>query len=90
LRSGGATGRSVEGYRYYVSHRLITRGRPKEADLGRRVPAVDLETLVEDRIVAFLGDAAAAFDAVSVWPPSPASPSRAKPSSSTSPDGTRN
>jgi len=51
-------------YRYYVSHSLIRRGRPKGRDGGRRVPAADLEGLIEDRIVAFLGDQAAGFSAV--------------------------
>jgi site-specific DNA recombinase len=51
-------------YRYYVSHNLIRRGRPKGGDAGRRVPAGDLENLIEDRILAFLGDAAAIFSAI--------------------------
>jgi site-specific DNA recombinase len=51
-------------YRYYVSHNLIRRGRPKEADCGRRVPAGELERLVESRIVSFLSQPAAIFDAV--------------------------
>jgi DNA invertase Pin-like site-specific DNA recombinase len=50
-------------YRYYVSQSLIRRGRPKGTDAGRRVPAGDLEGLVEDRIIAFLGDPAAMFSA---------------------------
>ena len=50
-------------YRYYVSQSLIKRGRPKGVDAGRRVPAGDLESLIEDRIIAFLCDAAAMFSA---------------------------
>ena len=62
-------------YRYYVSHDLIAGRKPK-ADTGsstgqpprrrssaRRIPAVDLEAIVEQRLVAFLGDAAA-IDAI--------------------------
>jgi AraC-like DNA-binding protein len=51
-------------YRYYVSHSLIRRGRPKDSDAGRRVPAGELERLVENRIIELLGDASAIFDAV--------------------------
>jgi DNA invertase Pin-like site-specific DNA recombinase len=43
-------------YRYYVTHSLIKRGRPKASDTARRVPAGDLELLVEERIVSFLKD----------------------------------
>ncbi|MHA1536033.1 MAG: recombinase family protein, partial [Alphaproteobacteria bacterium] len=43
-------------YRYYVSHSLIKRGRPKASDAARRVPAGDIERLVEERIVSFLKD----------------------------------
>jgi len=43
-------------YRYYVTHSLIKRGRPKASDAGRRVPAGDIERLVEERIVSFLKD----------------------------------
>ena len=50
-------------YRYYVSQSLIKRGRPKGIDAGRRVPAGELESLIEDRIIAFLCDAAAMFSA---------------------------
>jgi len=51
-------------YRYYVSQSLVTRDRGKGSDAGRRVPASDVEGLVEDRTVAFLRDAPAVFDAV--------------------------
>jgi DNA invertase Pin-like site-specific DNA recombinase len=43
-------------YRYYVTHSLIKRGRPKASDAARRVPAGDIERLVEERLIAFLGD----------------------------------
>ena len=43
-------------YRYYVTHSLIKRGRPKASDAARRVPAGDVERLVEERIVSFLKD----------------------------------
>lgn len=42
-------------YRYYVSHDLIRRRRPSDAQSGWRVPAGELEALVERRILAFLG-----------------------------------
>ena len=41
-------------YRYYVTHSLIKRGRPKASDSARRVPAGDIERLVQERIVSFL------------------------------------
>jgi hypothetical protein len=43
-------------YCYYVTHSLIKRGRPKASDAARRVPAGDVERLVEERIVSFLKD----------------------------------
>jgi hypothetical protein len=43
-------------YRYYVTHSLIKRGRLKAFDAARRVPAGDIERLVEERIVSFLKD----------------------------------
>jgi len=43
-------------YRYYVTHSLIKRGRPKASDAARRVPAGDIERLVEERLIAFLKD----------------------------------
>ena len=62
-------------YRYYVSHDLIAGRKPK-ANAGnpggqplrrrssaRRIPATDLETMVEQKLIAFLSDAAA-IDAI--------------------------
>ena len=46
-------------YRYYVSHNLIRRGRPTDGQTGRRVPAGELEALVERRISIFFTDEAA-------------------------------
>ncbi len=43
-------------YRYYVTRSLIKRGRPKASDAARRVPAGDIERLVEERLIAFLKD----------------------------------
>jgi len=43
-------------YRYYVSQSLIKRGRPKAEAGACRVPAADLETLIEERICALLRD----------------------------------
>jgi DNA invertase Pin-like site-specific DNA recombinase len=51
-------------YRYYVSQNLIKRGRAGSSDPGWRVPAADVESLVEQRIVGFLGDAEAIFAAI--------------------------
>ena len=50
-------------YRYYVSQNLIKRGRAGGSDPGWRVPAADIESLVEQRVVSFLGDAEAIFAA---------------------------
>ena len=50
-------------YRYYVSHRLITGGKPS-APNGRRIPAGDLERLVTDKITTWLADKAEMFDAL--------------------------
>jgi site-specific DNA recombinase len=49
-------------YRYYVSQRLVTGSR-RNASRGRRVPAGDLESLVEDRLRQFLGCEADVFAA---------------------------
>ena len=49
-------------YRYYVSQSLIKGTRPKAPGNACRVPAADLETLVEDRICALLRNGAAIFD----------------------------
>lgn len=43
-------------YRYYISQSLIKRGRPRATHTGARVPAADLETLVEKRIQSLLRD----------------------------------
>ena len=56
-------------YRYYVSHSLIKRGRPKASDTARRVPASELERLVEQRIVAFLHAEGALHDALAPGAP---------------------
>jgi len=49
-------------YRYYVSGGLVS-GRRSNAPCGRRVPANDLEALVEDRLRRFLGSQSELFDA---------------------------
>ena len=38
------------------THSLIKRGRPKASDAARRVPAGDIERLVEARIISLLED----------------------------------
>jgi len=48
-------------YRYYVSRSLIKRGRPKAG--GCRVPAADLETIVENRVRTLLTDEATIVEA---------------------------
>ena len=50
-------------YRYYVSQSLIKSNRGKAPEGACRVPAADLEAIVEKRICAFLGDGAAVFNA---------------------------
>ncbi|MBA3520794.1 MAG: recombinase family protein [Rhizobiales bacterium] len=50
-------------YRYYVSQTLLTQGRAA-VELGRRVPAGDVESLVEARVLAFLSDSDAVFTAI--------------------------
>ena len=50
-------------YRYYVSQKLI-RGRRRDSPRGRRVPAGDLETLVEERLRQFLGCESEVFGAI--------------------------
>src|SRR5262249_1814355 len=47
-------------YRYYVSPGLI-RGTRHQAPGGRRVPAGELERLVEERLKGFLGSEAEVF-----------------------------
>lgn len=49
-------------YRYYVSQSLIRRGRPQASEAACRVPAADLETLVEDRLCTLLLDDSAMIE----------------------------
>ena len=51
-------------YRYYVTHSLIKRGRPTASEAARRVPAGEIERLVEARITAFLEDEGALHGAL--------------------------
>lgn len=53
-------------YRYYVTHSLIKRGRPKASDAARRVPAGDVERLVEEKMVSFLKDERELYSALAV------------------------
>lgn len=66
-------------YRYYVSHDLIAGRKPK-ADAGnpsgqparrrssaRRIPAIDIEAIVEQKLTAFLCDATAIDTIVAPW-----------------------
>ena len=48
-------------YRYYISHPLTTGAR-QCCPTGLRLPAVELERVVSDRIREFLGDPSAVFD----------------------------
>ena len=50
-------------YRYYVSRSLITPGRPKGTGAACRVPAADLEAIVEGAICGLLRDDAVVHDA---------------------------
>jgi hypothetical protein len=50
-------------YRYYVSPGLV-RGTRRQAPRGRRVPAGDLERLIEERLTQFLGSEAEVFAAI--------------------------
>ncbi|MFT5438149.1 MAG: site-specific DNA recombinase [Alphaproteobacteria bacterium] len=50
-------------YRYYVSQGLI-KGSRRNAPRGRRVPAGDLEALVEDRLLQFLTSESELFGAI--------------------------
>lgn len=50
-------------YRYYVSQSLIKRGRPKASEAACRVPAADLESIIEDRVCRMLRDEAAISNA---------------------------
>ena len=54
-------------YRYYISQSLIKRGRPKASEAACRVPAADLETLVEHRICALLRDEVALIAACALF-----------------------
>lgn len=56
-------------YRYYVSQSLVTRGRLKGSNAGQRVPAGDVENLVEGRLKAFLGDAGVIFGTLEAFTP---------------------
>jgi hypothetical protein len=51
-------------YRYYVSQNLITRTRDDNMGRGWRVPAADVEQLVENKVQEFLRERTAIFDAV--------------------------
>jgi DNA invertase Pin-like site-specific DNA recombinase len=51
-------------YRYYVSQPLIKQRRSRTVDGGWRLPAGDLERLVEGRLTAFLTNEAEVFDAI--------------------------
>ncbi len=50
-------------YRYYVSSGLV-RGRRSNAPSGRRVPAADLEALVDERLRLFLMSASEVYAAI--------------------------
>jgi len=50
-------------YRYYVSQSLIKRGRPQASETACRVPAADLESIVEQRICTLLRDETAMLEA---------------------------
>ena len=50
-------------YRYYVSPGLV-RGTRRQAPRGRRVPAADLERLIEERLTRFLGSEVEVFGAI--------------------------
>jgi site-specific DNA recombinase len=52
-------------YRYYVSQSLI-RGTRTSAPHGRRIPAGDLESIVEGRLQSFLASEAALYNAVEI------------------------
>src|SRR6476619_4813053 len=50
-------------YRYYVSRSLII-GTAKDKSTGRRIQAANLESLVVDKLRAFLSDQGAILDAI--------------------------
>ena len=49
-------------YRYYVSQSLIKRGRAKPSEAACRVPAADLEAIVENKILALLKEPTAVLE----------------------------
>lgn len=51
-------------YRYYVSQSLITPEPGRTSGGGQRVPAGGVESLVQERVIAFLQDEAALFSAL--------------------------
>ena len=55
--------KSGRRYRYYVSKPLLIDGAKANAD-GLRVPAVDLERIVTDRLLSFLRDRSEVFAAI--------------------------
>jgi DNA invertase Pin-like site-specific DNA recombinase len=55
-------------YRYYVSQSLIKRRHPGASDTACRVPAADLEALVEDRIRILLKNKAIILDSAGSAP----------------------
>lgn len=50
-------------YRYYVSQTLIKRSRRSASNIACRIPAADLETLIEERVRALLKNKALILDA---------------------------
>src|SRR4051794_25116192 len=52
-------------YRYYVSQSLIKGSRSAASGAACRVPAADLESIVEERLRALLRDGPAIYDAIS-------------------------
>jgi len=43
-------------YRYYISQSLIKRGRPRASAEACRVPASDIETIIDDEIIRLMRD----------------------------------
>jgi site-specific DNA recombinase len=62
-------------YRYYVSRSLII-GAANDKSSGRRIPAANLESLVVDKLRAFLSDRGAILDAICHEHPNGAAQSR--------------
>ena len=52
-------------YRYYISHRLISKERGDETQGGVRIAASVLEEIVTSRVIAFLGDSKQIHDVMS-------------------------